>query len=349
MHLMVSGLRDRVDEWRFRLEHRAGGRLFRGNTVSAAAIDHAIAMGSDFLARHQSGDGALRGFLLLPGVSTSWITAHVAFVAEDVPELATVRSRAASFLAAVGAADGGWAWNRRSRLDIDSTAQALLVLHRHSIAFDSTLVDTVLASQTPSGGFPTFDAALDESGGWQAPHPEVTAVVLELFRRLQIDGPLVDKANDWLALQLEDGLLPSYWWEGWLYGLFIQARTNCLTGGALVRARQLASWVRLIPDLPMVLAAALADPGPDPETMSAALLRVLRAQNGDGSWNCCRTLRVTHPAWTRATILAPGRSYRDRRRVFSTAHSVAALHAARPMIASWSPAAAAESVRAGPS
>ena len=76
----------------------------------------------------------------------------------------------------------------------------------------------------------------------------------------------------------------------------------------------------------MYLTAALAD-SEGGEAVQTAVTRLLRAQHPDGSWSCEPCLRVTDPTHYRAGPEAPGLVFGDRRRVFSTAHAVAALQA----------------------
>ena len=150
---------DRVAEAVFRIRCRPRGLLHERADVTASRLDAAIARGGRFLLRQQRADGSLRGFLLYPGASTTWLTAHVAFVLADVPELEPLCRRAARFLQCVGPDDGGWGYNRRVAVDCDSSAQALLVLLAFSLPFEPFLIRNLAAAQLPAGGFPTYPIA----------------------------------------------------------------------------------------------------------------------------------------------------------------------------------------------
>lgn len=332
LDLISANASDRVAELRFRLRHPALKKLHRRPMASRDLFDIAIEHGSDFLSRHQAADGSFRGFLLLPGSSTAWITAHAAFVTEDVPELELVCRKAATYLADTG--HKGWAWNARSRIDIDSTATAMLVLQRFNLPIKESLIELVEVAQAPSGGFPTYGPTRSRvsGSGWQAPHPEVTAVVIELLRRLNRSAERIDQALSWLRGQLCEGLLPSYWWEGWAYGIWIQSRTRFMSEEAASRAVRVLPIVRRVPDLPMFLSSALTIDSIEAPVIRAGLRRLLQLQRQDGSWRCARSLRVTKMFQYEAATFAPGRTYCDRRRTFSTVHALAALYEARKQL-----------------
>jgi len=336
--LLTGAAMDYADEVRFRLTNLRVRRAHPRPVLSVETIDSAIQRGASFLVRHQSTDGSLRGFLLLPGTSTAWITAHAAFVLEQVQSLEPLCRKAAHYLAETGARDGGWAWNEKSRIDLDSTALALMVLDRFNLPVDEPLVEAIEACQSESGGFPTFGP--NRSGvrglGWQAPHPEVTAVVIEMLRRLNRSRERIDRAMAWLLTQVRDGAMPSYWWEGWAYGLWILSRAQFMSEEAATRARRILCCVRTAPDLPMVLVSAMTIRSLVHPDMASGISRLLRAQLEDGSWRCGRTLRVTKMFEYEAATIAPGRTYPDRRRTFSTAHSVAALQLVRSILVAQS-------------
>ena len=326
----LGGASDRAAEVLFRLRNPAIPR-FRRSSLTPASVDQAIAQGIAFLREHQRSDGSLRGFLLFPGASSAWMTAHVSFVLEQVPEATELCRRAAGYLDRIGREYEGWAWNQRSRIDVDSSALAVLVLSRFAIPVHGPLQD-IAATQAPNGGFPTF--APDRDGslrfGWQEPHPEVTAVVVEALRRSKGSEASIDQALAWLATQTVDGMLPSYWWEGWAYGVWIQSRIGFMTEPSSARARALLPGTSAPPDLAMLAVASMGSGGYD-TVVQSAMQRLLRSQCRDGSWTCHRTLRVTLPNHRVAGPSAPGRTYGDRRRVFSTGHAVAALARGRAL------------------
>ncbi|MBK6660961.1 MAG: hypothetical protein IPG43_23770 [Proteobacteria bacterium] len=178
--LLAGALGDRVSEAVFVLRHPPRALLHADATPSAARIDEAIAAAVGFLEAQQRRDGSLRGFCLYPGASSDWLTAHVCFVVEAVPALDGFARRAAAYLAAHGADDGGWGYNRRVAVDCDSTAQALMVTQRFDLSLPSFIGESLAAAQSDDGGYPTYvpQGAANPAHGWQAPHAEVSAMVL---------------------------------------------------------------------------------------------------------------------------------------------------------------------------
>ena len=317
---------DRVSELAFRIRRRPRGVLHSDVTVTKRRIETAIHAGVRFLERRQERSGVLRGFLLFPGASTTWVTAHVAFVLEEVPTARSLCARAAAHLESIGATDGGWGYNRRVAPDCDSSAQALMVAGRFELPCEPFLLRNLAAAQLPCGGFPTYVGDTTSATGWQSPHPEVSALVAEALRRAGGFDDRVDRCSRWLDRSMTAGVLPSYWWDDAAYSMWVQARTCRLgrDGSAAVRAA--LDEHRACPQLAMLLTAAAHAPLSD-ATLTDAASVLLGQQLSDGSWTCSPCLRVTDPASFTAGSGAPGPVVADRRRVFSTAHAVAALWA----------------------
>ena len=293
-----------------------------------ATLRHALDLGVSFLRRRQSRNGVWKGFRLPPGPATTWLTAHVAWVCEDVPGLGDARRLAALHLERIGPDDGGWGYNRRVGVDSDSTAQALLVLRRFGSAVPDFLLETLLRAQLPDGGFATYAPGAGRISGWHAAHPDVTIVAVEALRRYGL-REAEERALGWLA---GDGLRPSfasYWWPGNAYGLWACAKVRLHVPGM---TRAVAAAVAGAPPAPQgaqLLAAALALglDREDEQIVEAAAARLVGTQLADGSWPCSPCLRVTDPRETETLPELRGRVYADERRVFSTAHAVAALQA----------------------
>ena len=294
-----------------------------------AILRHALELGVSFLRRRQNRNGVWKGFRLPPGPATSWLTAHVAWVCEDVPELHGACRRAALHLERVGPDDGGWGHNRRVGIDSDSTAQALLVLDRFRRPVPDFLLEALLRAQLPGGGVATYAPGAGATGGWHTAHPDVTVVAVEALRRYEF-AQAAERALDWVEAETLRSGFASYWWPGPEYGLWVRAKAGIVhdprTAGAVTAA---LADTRPAPHGAQLLAAALAlgreeEPEPLVETAAAQLLRT---QLVDGSWPCSPCLRVTDPRETETRADLRGRVYADGRRVFSTAHAVAALQA----------------------
>jgi hypothetical protein len=309
-----------------RIAVRTGRGLAHADpSVDQPVLERALELGASFLRRRQGRNGVWKGFRLPPGAATTWLTAHVAWVVEDVPGLADACRRAALHLESVGPEDGGWGYNRRVGIDSDSTAQALLVLHRFKRAVPEFLLQALLRAQAPCGGFSTYVPTGGPVNGWHSPHPDVTVVAVEALRRYGRVEPVL-RAVSWLKAAWMSSDFASYWWDGQQYGLWAGARTG-------FRSRRLEDAVatalvrtRAAPQASHLLAAGIAL-ALDRTHLEAVTLSLLRTQLADGSWPCSRCLRVTDPRETETRPELRGTCYADARRVFSTAHSVAALQA----------------------
>lgn len=327
---------DIASEALFRLTHRPGGLLHSRLEVTRHTLAWATDRAVRFLERAQRWDGSYRDFLLDPGASSAWITAHVALVVESMPELQEPCAAAARHLHELGCRDGGWGYNRRVGFDCDSTAQALLVLHRHGYRIRDSWIAEIAGAQSPCGGFPTYrptgpDGAPES--GWQAPHPDVTLVVVRMMNRLGILPAERARAEQWLTTQAKGGVVPTYWWTTPAYGLWAQAQAGFEAAAARDAAVQLLPSSGAVPDLPMLLFAASGGAAAGDSSAEAtvdnackqAMVALLSQQRADGSWDCAPRLRVTDPDVFRSSVDARGRVYSGQRRVFSTAHAIAAL------------------------
>jgi hypothetical protein len=324
--LAAGGTADRVDEALFVAKSRArpgGASNWSEDRDVHRALQHAVA----FLTGQQRHDGSLRGFLLLPGASTYWITAHAGFVLEGVPELTNFCHRAATNLAIAVRSGNGCGYNERVGEDLDSTAQALIVMHRFGQAVPEAAMSRLLDAQQRDGGFPTFAPPFRgarPANGWQTAHPDVTAIVVELLRRVGGFDETRARALRWLATQQQDGVLPSYWWPGDGYGVWVQGRAGLTTAGSAAKALALLGAGPNPPWTGMALDAALYGQL-NPALRARTQANLLQTQCVDGSWACEPCLRVTDIRCFGAAAQAPGKVHRDRRRVFSTAHTIGAL------------------------
>jgi hypothetical protein len=199
-----------------------------------------------------------------------------------------------------------------------------MVAARFGLPCEAFLVRNLAAAQLPCGGFPTYAGDGSSATGWQSPHPEVSALVTEALRRAGGFDSSVDRCSQWLDGSITAGVLPSYWWDDTAYSLWVQARTCRLGRGASLAVGAALKEHRACPQLAMLLTAAV-HAGMSDGTLIEAASRLLGQQASDGSWVCSPCLRVTDPTSFAAGRGAPGPLVADRRRVFSTAHAVAAL------------------------
>jgi hypothetical protein len=294
-------------------------------SLDEGTLEHALELGASFLRRRQGRDGVWKGFLLPPGASTTWLTAHVAWVVENVPALTCACRCAALHLDSIGPEDGGWGYNRRVGVDSDSTAQALVVLHRFELPVPDFLLQALLRAQTPAGGFSTYVPNGNPLNGWQAPHPDVTIAAVEALRRYGRTEPAM-RALGWLDAAWTSSEFASYWWVGPHYALWACTRVGLRSPRIEDAVRTALADTQSTPPAAHLLAAGLAL-DLESSQLAAAALQLLRTQLADGSWPCSPCLRVTDPGQVETRPELAGRCYADARRTFSTAHSVAAIQA----------------------
>ena len=314
--LVIGAALDRAGSLAQRAVHPVRGLAHPGPKLDAPSLVRAVRLGVSFLQRRQRPDGVWKGFLLPPGAATSWLSAHVAWVVEDVPALEDACRRAAGYLVAIGPDDGGWGYNRRVGVDSDSTAQALLVLDRFGREVPGFLVHGLLRARQADGGFATYAPRGGTPSGWQTSHPDVTAVAVEALRR---HGHPMQAPR-----RLDAAGFASYWWAGPEYGLWVRARTGIRTPALEAAVRKALRERQPTPQAAQVLAAALAF-GVEREHLRPTALHLLATQLADGSWPCSPCLRVTDPGELETRADLRGKIYADERRIFSTAHAVAAL------------------------
>jgi hypothetical protein len=290
------------------------------------SLERALQLGVSFLRHRQSADGVWKGFLLPPGAATTWMTAHIAFVVEAVPALTDACRRAAEHLESIGPGDGGWGFNRHVAVDSDSTAQALLVLHRFNRSVPEFLLDSLLSAQLPGGGFATYAPDGEKVSGWQSAHEDVTILAIEALRRHGRDEA-AQRALRWLRTRERACAFASYWWLGPHYGLWARARTGLRPPKLADAVATALLGTRATPQVAQVLAAASALRLDLRSLETEAARQLLRTQRSDGSWPCSPCLRLTEPSEIETHAELQGRCYGDGWRVFSTAHAVAALQA----------------------
>jgi hypothetical protein len=332
--VLAAGALERLDETWFRVRHPAGppaaGPPAAGPPPACGdtreAICASVGAGLAFLERAQRADGLWRGFMLPPGASTEWISAHVCYLLEDVPDTRAMRERAAAALLARGRRRAGWGYNHRIRPDSDSTAQAMLAIERVGGEISPDWVRTLLATRDEDGGFATYPSTRPDGlprTWWEMPHADVTLIVIEALRRVDRCAQERSEAFAWLHGCAHDGVLAAYWWTSPAYSLWAQA--HC---GFEPHASSSAAEERLAREprpvyLAMLISAAAAHGGWS-APLESAVSRLVNERREDGSWLCAPCLRNTR-ADHAGGFDAPGPVYADRYRVFSTAHAVAAL------------------------
>ena len=324
--MLIAGAGDRVEEGLFRVRHRAAPQAPAPSENLRAQLHESVRAGLGFLERAQRPDGLWRGFMLAPGASTEWITAHVALLLEEIPQAHAMRERAARGLLTSARGRPGWGYNHRVGIDSDSTAQAIMVLHGLGHEIEPAWIEQLLATHREEGGFATYASTRADNQArtwWEMPHADVTLIVIEALERLERLPEQRRLASAWLERQAREHLLPAYWWTDPAYSLWAQARAGFHTAASSSAARKLLVGEQRSVYLAMLIAAALAGGGWS-QLVANAAARLVRARREDGSWPCAPCLRNTH-ADSPGGFEAPGPIYADRYRTISTAHAVAAL------------------------
>jgi hypothetical protein len=282
---------------------------------------------TNFLLRLQSKDGAWRDFQLKPGRADGWTTAYIGHrlvpLARTIPDVADAVAAATGFLEHTRAPHGGWAYNRNSPVDADSTASAILFL-RDVKAEVLAKDDAMLARfQRDDGGFSTFRFASPDHG-WCRAHVEVTATALRaLGQRLSPDHVRIRTGIAWLRQKLREKE-SAYWWPGDRYLRLEIARLRKCCGALepLQRSDPSASAEHAF-HTALDLEADILERAPEAARSDLATALV-RSQRADGSWTAQPMLRVVDPT---DRTNAAGPLVSDDRRALTTATVLAALNA----------------------
>jgi hypothetical protein len=243
-----------------------------------------------------------------------------------------IRKAAARYLVSGENRDGTWGYNRFVAGDVDSTAQALMVLLSNNLKVKRTTLCWIATQQLPAGGFPTYPLTLiSPANGWAQAHSEVTLNVLELFKRVGVFTRRRHRGLEWLGAMFRKEGLDSYWWPHPGYMLWTLEKTN----SKFLREMEMEmeSPARLLrrgrvetPESALILSAMAEKCLVLLPNLVQASTSLMDLQRLDGSWDCAPCLRVTQqsslfPASARGTL------YPGANRLFSTAHAVGALAA----------------------
>lgn len=274
-----------------------------------------------FLKKQQKKDGSFKGFLLFPGASVCWLSAHVGFVLETIPEAYFIRKKICNYLQERMFDDGGWGYNRHCPIDLDSTVQALLLLHKMNYEFPSFILQNIIQAQDIHGGFPTYFNLSKNKNLWQKPHADITILVIELLKRTGEFSHELNRAEMWLAKQFdENGFLKNFWWNNPAYSIWLQGKTNFIKPITVDTLRNFFSLYHSVSEAAFIAhAVSLKENMKD--TISEITTLLLNTQLQDGSWPCSKVLKVPH----RYVEDAACKIYADEKRIFSTAHALNAL------------------------
>ena len=154
----------------------------------------------------------------------------------------------------------------------------------------------------------------------------MTIIVIETLRRYGHAEP-ARAALNWLDTPTAEPTFASYWWLGPQYGLWARARTGLHSPRLAEAVATAFADARSTPQIAQTLAASIALQVAQQALQAEATLQLLRTQLSDGSWPCSLCLRATEPSELKTRPAMRGPCYADQRRIFSTAHAVAAVQA----------------------
>lgn len=276
-----------------------------------AKLDEVVCGGIQYLLSHVEDGLCLEFHQLRHGPSLAWTTSCVG---STLAEFHAVPRGMLEAVISLQWESGGWSYNQNSVPDADSTLRVLQFLAK--IGFnDKTLVSRaeqfVLDHQQPEGGIATYlpeaVAAMGYSeGGWTASHPCVTALAVRVLR----DSPARERARAYLAERLNRGDARAYWWRTPWYVRYESGRINGEN----------------ISDDPVEIALVLLLGAKLGLTDSAMLARLTDLRLDDGSFPSSRQFRIPRPNQLLDDVTEQTEVVEDRRRVFSTAAAIVAIH-----------------------
>jgi hypothetical protein len=287
----------------------------------------------DFVGGHQEPDGCWREWRLPPGESRMWTTAYVGYrlspLAGLVPQVAQALGRAATWLRAAMLPSGGWGYSDGVGPDADSTALGILFLRAIGEEVPCAAIEALLRHQRSDGGFATYTPEWGFEG-WVVSHPDVTATALRALAAVRNVEERRERARCYLARSRRaNGLWHGYWWPSPMYAT--EAASACMAVDPSFETAGLVAVLEGWQDASVFETAlrllALEHLGASAASAAEAGWRTLRlSQQPDGGWPSAAVLRVT-----RRHIYEPwctpdaGPTFRDERRLFTTATVVAAL------------------------
>lgn len=276
---------------------------------AVAALAVAVGRAAAYLVAGQDRTGSWTDLRLAPGPSDAWATALVgrALAAAGWRDPA---DRAAGWLLAHDRTQGVWGWNADVPPDVDSTAQAVLLLRATDRAAPEGALRYLAALRTQAG-WPTYPRG-HPAQAWTEPTVDVSAAALLA---------LGESAPDtWARLvgdrQGADGTWTGLWWATPAYPTMVALEAWAAMGRPPLR-HPVPRAARTAFDAACALRTdALLARAPDPDLVDALLAQQLP----DGSWPGRPFLRIPDPRGAGAA-----RVVGDDRRLLTTAMVLAGL------------------------
>ena len=276
------------------------GSVQLGSGIMLPEVAEAIRRGSGYLVSKQDPDGFWRDFALLPGASSTWVTACVAYsLVEQSPPGAQAQALA-SAAEAVQAVHGpaGWGYNQKVAPDADTTAWVIRWFRKAGAALPIDPVSCLQVYLGTNGGARTF-LNQPRYGRWAVEHVDVTPVVGLALVEAGAPTLLLGRLREWiLAKRNSDGVWNSFWWTFDAYATARNVEFLVRSGGIPEAVREdVQRFLRIhrSPESAMegahlLLAHALVETGAGEATRLVQTL--LEWQLDQGGWPSSRVLKI---------------------------------------------------------
>ncbi|HEX8484510.1 prenyltransferase/squalene oxidase repeat-containing protein [Sphingomonas sp.] len=299
-------------------------------------VTAAIGRAAGFLITERQQDDFWRDFQLVNGASDEWVTAFVgyALVESGVPLPAGLVTQTVRALLRRQRPNGGWAYNRISPADADSTAWVLKFLR--AAAYSGPEVQRaeafLLSHLRADGGLSTYAAATRlrfsgaatgrDDAGWRGGHLCVAA---------NAAGVIGQPLNAFLlSAQDTDGTWPAYWWRSDAFSSALAAQSLAQVAGTGESVARAVAWARgqvaseSAAFARAWLIALLLRGGTKDRGQARALAVALAAeQRSDGGWDASAAMLFPDPAEIHRRPGMP--VVPDERRLFTAASTLLAF------------------------
>ncbi|MFQ6125674.1 MAG: prenyltransferase/squalene oxidase repeat-containing protein [Candidatus Heimdallarchaeota archaeon] len=181
-------------------------------------IEEMISRAIDYILATKETDGYWIDFSLQQGMSDEWVTAFVTAMLSKEPSLHPLLTSSIEWLQKRFRPGKGWGYNRKFPTDAETTALALLALHRLNTSLPEDACETLLRYRLPNGGYGAYsDGDLDHKHGIGP--VEITSGVLltQLEAGLIKTNIICDTVDHLLSQQRGKGGWNSFWWKDDLF------------------------------------------------------------------------------------------------------------------------------------
>jgi len=318
-------------------------------------IDEMCARAVDYILTKNS-DGYWTDFTVNQEQSDEWVTAYITAVLSDSddPRLRHYLLPSSEWLRNRFRPKKGWGCSKTCEVDAESTALALLALHRMGEPLPQGVCDVLLQCSLPTGGYCRYT-------GTQTGQPEITAAVLLAYVETGIAEPdeVRDAVVNLLSQQQKRGEWNAFWWDDDLFAVsrvlqalnsFVQYATSSngdqlpvsLLDSTVRATRRVRAFIssRAIPSEPIALGLwlkswAAAHGDVHFPSVDRILCHLYSLQQKDGRWFSVPLRQAAktnpHQLWTRSHM---GGLYLDVQCLITTATVIEGLKAFQKVLAS---------------